>query len=115
MITTILKTQTQTESLAHTIEGQLKEHGSKLEAGDKSAIEDAVSAVRKALEGDDIDTISSTTATLEQSAMKLGEVIYKDQQAGGDEATAGAGSSDAEGSDDDIVDADFEEVDDDKK
>ncbi|MCB2091977.1 MAG: molecular chaperone DnaK, partial [Alphaproteobacteria bacterium] len=103
------------ESLAHTIEGQLKEHGSKLEAGDKSAIEDAVSAVRKALEGDDIDTISSTTATLEQSAMKLGEVIYKDQQAGGDEATAGAGSSDAEGSDDDIVDADFEEVDDDKK
>ncbi|MEZ5759416.1 MAG: molecular chaperone DnaK [Emcibacteraceae bacterium] len=103
------------ESLAHTIEGQLKEHGSKLEAGDKSAIEDAVSAVRKALEGDDIDTISSTTATLEQSAMKLGEVIYKDQQAGGDAGTASAGSSDAEGSDDDIVDADFEEVDDDKK
>ncbi|MCP5381152.1 MAG: molecular chaperone DnaK [Kordiimonadaceae bacterium] len=103
------------ESLAHTIEGQLKEHGSKLDAGDKSAIEDAVSAVRSALEGDNIDTISSTTATLEQSAMKLGEVIYKDQQAGGDDGAASAGSSDAEGSDDDIVDADFEEVDDDKK
>ncbi|MBL4602062.1 MAG: molecular chaperone DnaK [Emcibacteraceae bacterium] len=103
------------ESLAHTIEGQLKEHGEKLEEDDKTAIEEAVTAVRTALEGDDVEAISSTTTTLEQAAMKLGEVVYSDQAGGDDAATADKAATQAEEADDDIVDADFEEVDEDKK
>ena len=103
------------ESLAHTIEGQLKEHGEKLEEDDKTAIEEAVTAVRTALEGDDVEAISSTTATLEQAAMKLGEVVYSDQAGGDDATTADEAATKAEEADDDIVDADFEEVDEDKK
>jgi molecular chaperone DnaK len=100
------------ESLAHTVEGQLKEHGSKLSSDDKATIEEAVKAVRDALEGDNIDTINSSTEALEKTAMKLGEVIYADQTAGGDTAD---NNNSADEADDDIVDADFEEVDEDKK
>ncbi|MBT5073875.1 MAG: molecular chaperone DnaK [Kordiimonadaceae bacterium] len=106
------------ESLAHTVEGQVKEHGDKLEDADKETIEDAIKAVREALEGEDVDAISGTTGTLEQAAMKLGEVIYSDQAADGEAGEAGeAGAEEAPEAeaDDDIVDADFEEVDDDKK
>ena len=103
------------ESLAHTVEGQVKEHGDKLEDEDKTAIEDAVKAVKDATEGEDVDAITAATETLEQAAMKLGEVIYKDQAAEGDDASqADAAASEAE-EDDDIVDAEFEEVEDDKK
>ena len=87
----------------------------KLEEDDKTAIEEAVTAVRTALEGDDVEAISSTTTTLEQAAMKLGEVVYSDQAGGDDAATADKAATQAEDADDDIVDADFEEVDEDKK
>ncbi len=104
------------ESLAHTVEGQLKEHGDKLGDDDKTAIEDAVKAVKDAIEGEDVDAINAATETLEQSAMKLGEVLYADQAGGGDATAADAAASEAEANaDDDIVDADFEEVDEDKK
>ncbi len=102
------------ESLAHTVEGQLKEHGDKLGEEDKTAIEDAVKAVKDAIEGEDVDAINAATETLEQSAMKLGEVIYKDQAGSGDAGAADAEATETE-DDDDIVDADFEEVDEDKK
>ena len=102
------------ESLSHTIEGQLKEHGDKLGEDDKTAIEDAIAAVKTALEGDDVDAINSATEALEQAAMKLGEVLYADQAGA---AADGAGPEAEETADDneDIVDADFEEVDEDKK
>ncbi len=107
------------ESLAHTIDGQLKEHGDKIEADDKTAIEDALKDVRTALETEDLEALTAATGVLEQAAMKLGEVIYKDQEAGGGDdaaaADAHAQEAEAEEADDDIVDADFEEVDDDKK
>lgn len=104
------------ESLAHTVEGQIKEHGDKLGDEDKTAIEDAVKTVREALEGEDVDAITAATETLEQAAMKLGEVIYSDQAGAGDAAGASEAADDADaGDDDDIVDADFEEVDEDKK
>ncbi|MDG1996397.1 MAG: Hsp70 family protein, partial [Emcibacteraceae bacterium] len=107
------------ESLAHTIEGQLKEHGEKLEEEDKATIEDAVKAVREALEGDDVEAITGATGTLEQAAMKLGEVVYQDQaggaEAGGEASDDAAADEAATEADDDIVDADFEEVDEDKK
>ena len=103
------------ESLAHTVEGQLTEHGEKLGEDDKTAIEDAVKDVKTSLEGEDVDAINAATETLEKAAMKLGEVIYSDQ-AGGDAAAGGADAASEESDDnDDIVDADFEEVDDDKK
>jgi len=104
------------ESLAHTVEGQVKEHADKLEDDDKTAIEDAIKAVNEAAEGEDVDAITAATEALEQAAMKLGEVIYKDQAAGGDDAAAAdAAASEEENDDDDIVDADFEEVEDEKK
>ncbi len=107
------------ESLAHTIDGQLKEHGDKIEADDKTAIEDALKDVRTALETEDLEALTAATGVLEQAAMKLGEVIYEDQEAGGGDdaaaADAHAQEAEAEEADDDIVDADFEEVDDDKK
>lgn len=106
------------ESLAHTIDGQLKEHAEKLGDEDKEAIEANITAVREALEGEDVAAITAATEALEQSAMKLGEVIYSDQAGGdGDAASADAAASEAEAddADDDIVDADFEEVEDDKK
>jgi len=103
------------ESLAHTVEGQVKEHADKLEDDDKTAIEDAIKAVNEAAEGEDVDAITAATEALEQAAMKLGEVIYKDQAAGGDDAAAADPAASEEENDDDIVDADFEEVEDEKK
>jgi len=104
------------ESLAHTIDGQIKEHGEKLADEDKTAIEEATVSVRTSLEGDDVDAITAATESLEQAAMKLGEVIYGDQADpnAGDAATADEAASEEEVNDD-IVDADFEEVDEDKK
>ena len=104
------------ESLAHTIEGQIKEHGEKLADEDKTAIEEATIGVRTSLEGDDVDAITAATETLEQAAMKLGEVIYGDQADPntGDAAAADEAVSEEEANDD-IVDADFEEVDEEKK
>jgi len=110
----LVEVRNQAEGMAHTIEGQLKEHGDKIDAGDKTAIEEAVAATRTAAEGDDVEAIQAALQNLQQLAMKLGEAIYQDQ--GGDAAAADAAASQAEaGDNDDVVDADFEEVDDEKK
>ncbi len=97
------------ESLVHDAEKSLKEYGDKVSAADKSAIETAIAALRTALSGDDIEAIKARTNDLMQAQMKLGEAMYKAQAASGAE---GAG---AEGPKDDVIDADFREVDDDKK
>ena len=100
------------ESLIHDAEKALKEYSDKVSAADKSAIEAAVVALRTALEGDDVEAIKARTNDLMQAQMKLGEAMYKAQQAAGPEA-GGAG---AQGPKDDVIDADFREVgDDDKK
>ena len=112
---TLVDAKNKAESLAHTVEGQVKEHADKLEDDDKTAIEDAIKAVNEAAEGEDVDAITAATEALEQAAMKLGEVIYKDQAAGGDDAAAADAAASEEENDDDIVDADFEEVEDEKK
>ncbi len=104
------------ESLAHTVEGQIKEHGDKIDGNEKQAIEDAVAKVKTAVESNDTDAINAAAEELQQAAMKLGEAIYKDQNpenAAADAAQADAAASEAK--DDDVVDADFEEVEDDKK
>jgi molecular chaperone DnaK len=89
----------------------LGEHGSKVSAEEKTAIEAALSGLKEAVKTDDLDDIKAKTNTLAQASMKLGEAMYKAQQA---EAGA-AGAGDAPKADDNVVDADFEEVDDNKK
>ncbi|OQW61264.1 MAG: molecular chaperone DnaK [Proteobacteria bacterium SG_bin9] len=94
------------DALVHSTEKALAEHGSKVGEPERRAIEDAVSDLKEALKGDDAEAIKAKTNTLAQASMKLGEAMYK-QQAEGD-AAAGAAKKD------DVVDAEFTEVDDDK-
>ena len=107
----LAEARNQAEGLIHTTERQLEEHGDKIEAGDKAAIEEALQAVKDVKDGEDAAPIQEKTAALAAAAMKLGEAMYAAQQeeAGGgpDGPDAGAG-----GGDDGVVDADFEEVDD---
>jgi molecular chaperone DnaK len=110
------------ESLIHTTEKSLKEHGDKIAESERKEIEDAVAALRTALEGEDPDAIRSRTEALAQASMKLGEAMYKAAQetaasseaAGGDAGASESGASSGD-SEDKVVDADFEEVDDDEK
>src|SRR5919106_429048 len=101
------------DSLIYTTEKSLKEHGDKLGAGDRQAIENAISDLRGVLDSADAATLRSKTENLAQLAMKLGEAMYRAQaeSAAGDGGGSGGGGS----SDENVVDADFEEVDDDKK
>ena len=105
----------QADTLVHSTEKNLKEHGSKVSEADKKAIETAASNLRNALKGTDVEDIKKKTQELVQSSMKLGEAIYKSQQS----AKPGDAPKDAkkeEGKkDDNVVDADFEEVKDDNK
>jgi molecular chaperone DnaK len=94
------------DALVHSTEKALTEHGSKVEEPERRAIEDAVSDLKEALKGDDAEAIKAKTNTLAQASMKLGEAMYK-QQAESDAARDAAK--------DDVVDAEFTEVDDDKK
>ncbi|KRQ92978.1 molecular chaperone DnaK [Bradyrhizobium valentinum] len=93
------------DALVHSTEKALAEHGSKVEDTERRAIEDAVSDLKEALKGDDADAIKAKTNTLAQASMKLGEAMYKQQ------AEADAKKDAAK---DDVVDAEFTEVDDDK-
>jgi molecular chaperone DnaK len=93
------------DALVHSTERALAEHGSKVGESERRAIEDAVSDLKEALKGDDAEAIKAKTNTLAQVSMKLGEAMYK-QQAESDAAKDAAK--------DDVVDAEFTEVDDDK-
>ena len=105
----------QADTLLHSTEKNLKEHGSKVSETDKKAIETASSNLRNSLKGTDLEDIKKKTQELVQASMKLGEAIYKSQQS----AKPGDAPKDAkkeEGKkDDNVVDADFEEVKDDNK
>jgi molecular chaperone DnaK len=97
------------EAMINSVEKQLSEYGDKLSPADKGAIEDAVKAAKEAVDGGDVPAIQEKSQALMQAAMKIGEVMYAEQQ-----ATAEADAKKDSG-DDDVVDADFEEVDGDKK
>jgi molecular chaperone DnaK len=99
------------EALLHSTEKALSEHGSKVGESDRRAIENAIADLKEALKGDDATVISAKTNTLAQASMKLGEAMYKSQETGG-----GPGDDGSSGpKKDDVVDAEFTEVDDDKK
>jgi len=104
------------ESLVHSTEKTLEEHGAKIGADEKTAIEDAIKSLKEELENSEADaeTLKQKTQALAQASMKLGEAVYKSQQEGG-EAASGGGENGGESADSDVVDADFEEVNDDKK
>jgi len=116
----LVEARNQADGLIHSTEKNLKDYGDKIQSGDKSAIESAIAELKSAKDGDDVAAITAKTDALMQAAMKLGEAVYKASQ---EEAAAGnsGSSSDAQsekktGTDDStVVDAEFEEVDPDKK
>ena len=100
------------DNLVYQTEKTMKEHGDKLATGDRTAIEDAVERLKKALAGEDVDEIKSASESLTQASHKLAEQLYASSQgaAAGQTASAGAGDSGAGGtSDDDVVDAEIVE------
>ena len=116
----LVETRNQAEALIHATEKNLEEFGDKVGEDIKTGIEDGIKALREVLEGEDTDAIRSKVEALAQASMKLGEEMYKAQQ----EAAAGAGTDagapediqEAAGDDDaTVVDAEFEEVEDEKK
>ena len=108
----------QADSLVFQVEKNIKEHGDKISPEDKSKIEADLKDLKEALEKNEIETIKQKTQDLTQSSMKMGEAMYKDQQsseAPGAEQPKQEDNTSETRSDDDVIDADYEEVDDDKK
>jgi molecular chaperone DnaK len=106
----MVEIKNQAEALVHSTERMLKDYGDKVPAGDKSLVETAVADLKSALQGDDTDAIKQKTDALAQASMRLGEAMYQANQG---QAAGGGPSAEAGGSDDKVVDVDFEEVKDD--
>jgi len=104
------------DNLIHTSEKSLKDLGNQVEEGEKTAIETAVTELKEAIAGDDKELIETKTTALTEAAGKVAEKAYaQSQQQEGGAAEAGAGADEAKPADDEVVDAEFEEVKDDKK
>ena len=100
----MVEAKNQAESLMHSTEKSLAEHGDKVSASDKTAVESAIDALKTALAGEDAEAIKARTTDLMQASMKLGEAMYAAQQ---NEAGA-AEDAKAHGAEDDVIDADFQ-------
>ena len=111
----MVEAKNQAEALVHSTEKTLKEHGDKVSEADKSAIEAALAELKTAAEGDDVAAIKAKSEALAEVSMKLGEAVYKASQEEAQQGEAG-GEAGTEAQDDgsDVVDADFEEVEDDE-
>jgi molecular chaperone DnaK len=103
----------QAEALIHSSEKSLSDYGDKVSEDDRKAIENAIAELKTATEGDDADAIRAKTTALAEASMKLGQAVYEASQAenAGDDAEGGGGAK----ANDDVVDADFEEIDEDDK
>jgi len=110
----LVDARNQGEALIHGTEKSLKEYGDKLDEATKTAIADAIAALKPALEGDDVEDVTAKTQALAEASMKLGEEIYKAQQAEAGPAEGAEGAANEAPKDENVVDAEFEEVDDDK-
>ncbi len=106
-----IEIRNQTDSLAYSTEQTLKDLGDKVPADMKKQVEDAVAEARKALDGTDMDAIKAAGDKLQEVGHKLAEIVYSDTNA---QTGAGAGAAQPTGDPDDVVDADYEVVDDDK-
>ncbi len=102
-----VEAKNQAESLIHSSEKSLKDYGDKVTEADRTAISDAIAALKAATEASepDAEDIKAKTQTLMEVSMKLGQAIYESQQ-----AEAGSGDASAAGGKDDVVDADYEEI-----
>jgi molecular chaperone DnaK len=109
----LIDAKNQADSLIYSTEKALGEHGEKIEASEKSAIETTIGELKSAIEAEELETIQTKTQELAQVSMKLGEAMY--QSSSDDEGGGTGGGETGGGGQDDVVDADFEEVDDDKK
>ncbi|MEN6360861.1 MAG: molecular chaperone DnaK, partial [Smithella sp.] len=113
----LIEARNHADSLVYSVEKNVKEFGDKVDAAEKSKIEDAIAKVKKVLEGDDLDAIKKAQDDLMNVSHKLAEAMYA-KTAGGPGGPGAAGGSGAAGAenqasgkkDDDVVDADFEEV-----
>ncbi|MBV1917361.1 MAG: Hsp70 family protein, partial [Sphingomonadaceae bacterium] len=103
----------QADSLVHATEQQIAEHGDKIEDDLKSEVEAAIAETKTALEGEDVEAINSKAQALTEVAMKMGQVIYEKEQAAS-ASPDGEGEQQA-GADEEVVDAEFSEVDEDNK
>ena len=108
----MIEARNQADGLVYTTEKALKEHGDKVDEETKKAIETALEELKTAMEGEDSEAIKSKTEALATASQKLGEVMYKQAQS---EADGGDASAESDEQQDDVVDAEFEEVDDEKK
>ncbi len=111
----LVEAKNHAEALIHSTEKALGEHGDKVGGDEKSAIETAMADLKEAVQGDDPEAIKAKTQTLAQASMKLGEAMYKAQEAAqGGEGAAGGEDAGAK-PDENVVDAEFSEVDDNDK
>ena len=100
----------QADTLLHSTEKNLKEHGAKISDAEKKAIEESSNNLKESIKGTDIEDIKKKTESLVQASMKLGEAIYKSQQSTKPDASKNGNKNDEGKKDDNVVDADFEEV-----
>ncbi|MFT6676604.1 MAG: molecular chaperone DnaK [Sulfitobacter sp.] len=110
----LIEAKNQAESLIHSTEKSVEEHSDKVDPTTVEAIELAIAALKDELETENVEKIKSGIQNVTEAAMKLGEAIYKAAQEDGDDDMAQAADA-AQGGDDDIVDAEFEDLDDDKR
>jgi molecular chaperone DnaK len=112
----LIEAKNQADGLIHTTERSLSEAGDKVSQSDRDVVQSGIQALKDTLGSDDAEQIKAKTEVLAQAAMKLGEAMYKAaQETGGGETGGQHGGTASAGSDDKVVDADFEEVDDQKK
>jgi molecular chaperone DnaK len=115
-----VEARNQLDALIHSTDKTLKDNGDKVGAAEKAEVEAALTAARSAMESGDVEAIRAAGETLSQAGMKMGEALYKAQQAAEQQTQGGTGSGPADGAQpgggsDKVVDADFEEVDPNKK
>ncbi|MFO1153213.1 MAG: molecular chaperone DnaK [Rhodospirillales bacterium] len=114
-----VEARNQADAMVHSTERDLKEYGDKIAAADREAVERAIADVKGVMDSDDADAIKAKTEILNQARMKLGEAMYRASQeaAAGDAGggPSGSGPGGGPGGDDKVVDAEFEEVDPEKK
>ncbi|MFM9912155.1 MAG: molecular chaperone DnaK [Methylophilaceae bacterium] len=106
----LVNARNQAEGTVHTVKKSLAEHGDKLDAGEKEAIEAAIVAVEESLKGDDKDNIEAKNTALMEASQKLGEKVYAEQQAQENTASAQPSPEGEKTVDAEVVDAEFEEV-----
>jgi molecular chaperone DnaK len=104
-----VEAKNQAEAMIYSTEKSLTEHGDKIDSGDKEKIQNDIVSLKEAIEKEDLEEVQSKTQSLTESSMKIGEVIYKANQ-----ESAGSADANSSASDEKVVDAEFEEVKDEK-